>query len=42
MPFPDEDSELKNYQIVFATSKEKLEKIVLMIFLQLMQQEKLQ
>ena len=41
MPFPDDESELKNYQIVFATAQGKLEKIVLKIFLQLIHLVKL-
>ena len=42
MPFPEDESDWKNLQIVFATAKGKLEKIVLKIFLQLIQLEKLQ
>ena len=40
MPFPDDESELKNYQIVFATAKGKIRKNSLEDFPQLMHQEK--
>ena len=42
MPFPEEESELKNYQIVLQPRKEKLEKIIWTIFRQLIHLEKLQ
>ena len=42
MPFPEDESDWKNLQIVFATAKGKVEKIALMIFHQLIQVEKLQ
>ena len=42
MPFPDDDSELKNYQIVFATAQGKIRKNSLEDFPQLTHQVKLQ
>ena len=42
MPFPDKESDLKNYQIVLLHHKAKSEKIVLKIFLLLIQMAKLQ
>ena len=40
MPFYENDSELKNYQIVFATAQGKVRKIVLKTFHLLIHQEK--